>query len=298
MTRILIVGAGGVLGSAATKEFLKNDFLVRAFVRSNANELEKIGAEIFVGDLINPQSVIEACNGTNVIITAAHGMLGKGKNKSKNVDDVGHKTLIDAALKAGVEHFIYTSLTDASKTHPIDFFRTKYNVEQYLIKSGLNYTILRLAPFMEWHVHNLLGKSIEEKGRANILGAGNNPTNFIAVQDVLQALEIIVGNKTYYNKILNIGGPENISRNEIVNLYANFLRISPHIKHLPIQVVKVLSKLIGPFHPGIGRIMKVSAYYDEANATMNTSDSIQQFGLPPTTIKDFIKKQLRIETTS
>ena len=62
-----------------------------------------------------------------------------------------------------MQHFIYTSVHGVSAIHPIDFLRNKFSVEQYLIKSGLNYTILRLPAFMEWHVHNLLGKSIVKK---------------------------------------------------------------------------------------------------------------------------------------
>ena len=295
MTRILIVGSTGVLGSAATKELVKNNLAVRAFVRNKnkAAEIEEAGAEIFVGDLTDPLSIAKACKEAAVIITAAHGMVSKGKNKSKNVDDRGHKSLIDAAVRSGVTHFIYTSVYGASKQHPIDFFRTKYEIEQYLVNSRLNYTILRLAPFMEWHVDALLGRSIREKGKTTILGVGDNPTNFIAVQDVVQALKLIVGDKSYYNKTLNIGGPENISRNKVVNLYAQFLKINPRVKYIPVPVVNVLSKLIRPFHPGIGRILQLSAYNDKADVTMNSSDSIEQFGLSPTMVGDFIREQVR-----
>lgn len=294
MTRILIVGATGVLGSAATKYLLENNYSVRALVRneSKAKELEKAGAEIFVGDLTNPGSIIKACNKVDVIITAAHGMLGKGKNRSRNIDDIGHRNLIDSAVKAGVKLFIYSSLHGAAKEHPVDFFRTKYEIEQYLIRSGLTYTILSLPAFMEWHVHNLLGKSIKEKGKATILGTGNNPTNFIAVEDIVQALKIIVEDETYHNKIIPIAGPENLSRNEVANLYGKLLNITPRITHVPGYALKFLSKLITPLHPGIGTILKFSAYSETADATMNTAYNIEQFGLRPTTIESFVKKQL------
>jgi uncharacterized protein YbjT (DUF2867 family) len=300
MTRILIVGGTGVLGGAATKELLKNNVAVRAFVRNknNAAEIEKAGAEIFVGDLNDPSSIVKACKEADVILTAVHGMVSKGKNKSKNVDDLGHKSLIEAAIGSGVTHFIYTSVYGASKQHPVDFFRTKYEIEQYLVNSGLNYTILRLAPFMEWHVDALLGKSIREKGKTTILGVGDNPTNFIAVQDIVKALKLIVGDKSYYNKTLNIGGPENISRNKVVNLYAQFLKINPRVKHIPVPMINILSNLIRPFHPGIGRILQLSAYNDKADATMNSSDSIEQFGLSPTMVEDFIREQVRQTTFS
>jgi uncharacterized protein YbjT (DUF2867 family) len=296
MIRILIVGASGVLGTASSKYFLENNFSVRAFVRNKdrAKELENAGAEIVVGDLNNPESVHRACKDIDVILTAAHGMLSRGKNKSKYVDEIGHKSLIDAAVGSGVKQFIYTSVNGASRSHPIDFYRTKYHVEQYLIDSSLHYTILSLPAFMEWHVHNLLGKSIQEKGKAIILGSGNNPTNFISVQDVVAVLGIIVMNEVYYNKTIRIGGPENLSRNEVASLYGKLLNITPGVRHIPGPIVKVFSKVIKPFHPGIGRILNLSAYGETSDSTMNSVDSIQKFGLRPTTVEEFIRKQLGI----
>jgi putative NADH-flavin reductase len=61
MKQLLIVGATGALGSAATKHFLKRNYPVRAFVRNKtkAANLEEAGAEVFSGDITNPTSLIE-----------------------------------------------------------------------------------------------------------------------------------------------------------------------------------------------------------------------------------------------
>lgn len=294
MTRLLIVGATGVLGSAAAKHFLDKGLHVKCFVRNieKAVELSSAGGELVVGDLTNDVSIVSACKNVDIVIASAHGMLGRGRNKSGNVDDAGHKRLVEAAIEANVKQFIYTSINGLTANHPIDFFRTKYSVEQYLINSGLNYTILRLPAFMEWHAHRLLGKSIIDKGKVTILGKGENPTNFIAVDDVVQALNIIVSNEAYYNKIINLAGPENISRNEIARMYGILSNKTPGVSHVPAGVLKVLSAIINPFHPGIARVMKFSAYTDKADMTMNVNDSINQFGLRPTTMEDFIKKQV------
>ena len=294
MTRLLIVGASGVLGSAAAKHFITKGLHVKCFVRNKekAAELAEAGGELVVGDLTNEASIIEACKNVDVVIASAHGMLGKGKNKSENVDDAGHKNLVDAAAKANVQQFIYASINGLYANHPIDFFRTKYAVEQHLINSGLNYTILRLPAFMEWHAHKLLGKSIIDKGKVTILGKGENPTNFIAVDDIVQALNIMVGNQVYYNKIINLAGPENISRNQVAGIYGRLLNKTPKVSHVPVGALNVLAAIINPFHPGVARIMKFSAYTDNADATMNVNDSVKQFGLRPTTIEEFIKKQV------
>jgi len=145
---------------------------------------------------------------------------------------------------------------------------------------------------MEWHVHNLLGKSIVEKGKTTIFGKGNNPTNFIAVDDIVQVLSLAVTNPAFQNQIISIAGPENLSRNEVAQLYGKILNVTPRINHVPIPALKFLSAIINPFHPGIGRIMRLSIYGDRNDATMNINDSIEQFGLQPTTVEAFIRKHV------
>ena len=63
MTKVLVVGATGVLGSALTTHLLQNNFLVRALVRNKnkAHDLEQAGAEIFVGDITDHHSIAQAC---------------------------------------------------------------------------------------------------------------------------------------------------------------------------------------------------------------------------------------------
>ena len=295
MPHLLIVGANGVLGSATAKYFLRKGFEVSALIRNRekAIELEKAGAAILRADITNPDSVKNIFKEVDVVLTAAHGMLGKGKNKSEKVDNEGHKLLINEVKRSGVKHFIYTSTISASPDHPIDFFRTKYLIEEYLKNSGMNYTILRLPAFMEWHAYNLLAKNIVENGKATIFGKGTNPINLIAVKDVVAAIDKIALNDAYYNKIIYLAGPQNISRNEIAELYGNALNIKPKIRHVPIQLLKILSVLFQPVHPGIARIMKLSIHTEKSNETMELSESIEKFGLQPTTINDFILSSIK-----
>ena len=295
MPHLLVIGANGVLGSATTKYFVQKGFRVSALVRGRekAKELENEGARIIEADITDRRTIQDIFAEVDVLVTAVHALLGKGRNKSQNVDERGHKILIDEAKKNGVKQFIYTSTNNASPDHPIDFFRTKYLIEQYVKNSGLNYTILQLAAFMEWHVYNLLAKNLVEKGKTTIFGRGTNPMNFIAVSDVVAAIDKILLNENYYNKTILLGGPQNISKNEIAELYCKALNIRPKIGHVPIGVLKILSILFQPFHPGIARVMKLSIHTDISNETMDQKESIEKFGLRATAINEFILSSIR-----
>jgi uncharacterized protein YbjT (DUF2867 family) len=289
MAHLFIVG-NGKLGNASAKFFLNEGFKVSVLVRNpgKATELEKAGVNVIIGDITNPDDVKNIFNNVDVVLTAAHGLLGRGKNKSVNVDDAGHRRLIDEAKNSGVKQFIYTSVVNVSEDHPVDFFRTKFKIEQYLKKSGLNYTILRLPAFMEWHAYEFLGKSIVEKGKVSIMGKGTNPMNFIAVKDVVAALETIILNEEFYNESVTLGGPENLSRNEVAERFGRALKIDPKVSHVPTFALKMFAVLLKPLHPGFARVMNFTLYTDTSNQALDENFTIARFGLKPTTIDKFI----------
>jgi len=152
---ILIVGATGLLGRATALPLLKQGHSVRVLVRDRdrAIELQRAGAEVFIGDLTDVRSLELACKGAERVFACAHSLLGRGRYSSAQVDHVGHSALVVAARDAKVEHFVYTSVMGAREDHPIDFFRTKHEIEATVKASGMGYTILRPSAFMEQHVH-------------------------------------------------------------------------------------------------------------------------------------------------
>ncbi|MDB5235778.1 MAG: putative nucleoside-diphosphate-sugar epimerase [Hymenobacter sp.] len=290
---ILIVGASGVLGQEAAHQLLRAGHRVRVLTRepARATALVEAGAEVVAGDLTDPTTLPPALRGVDTVLTAAHGLLGRGKYRSELVDDAGHRALIDAAREAGVGHFIYTSAYGASPTHPLDFYRTKYRVEQYLQQSGLPYTILRPSAFMEWHAHNLLGKSILEKGSTVVFGAGNNPTNFVAAHDIAQLLLQILPDQKARQRIITIGGPTNPTKNEVAALYGQRAGIVPKVRHLPLALLRAMAPVLRPFHPGISRVMQMGVWADEQGQTLDMADTLRTFPLALTTIEAFVEEQ-------
>ncbi len=250
----------------------------------------KKGAEIIEGDITDPSSFMNIFNGVDVLLTAVHGMLGRGKNSSGNLDDKAHRQIIDAAKQAGVKHFIYTSIFGASPDSPLDFTRTKYGVEQYLINSGLTYTILRPTAFMEWHAYRLLGRNIIEKGKTTILGKGEDPVNFIAAGDVVAALEKIIETDQYKNTIITLAGPQNLTRNQVAELFGKAIGKTPKVGHVPIGILNLMSRIFQPFHPGIARIMRLTTITENTDQSVDPKYSIAQFGLQPTTMESFINQ--------
>lgn len=292
---ILVVGATGVLGRETVKLLLDKGEAVRVLARTpaKADDLKRAGAEVVQGDLINSPSLVEACQGVDRVFTAAHALLGKGKYTSERVDDAGHRTLIDAAKQAGVAHFVYTSVLGASPDHPIDFFRTKSKIEEYLKASGLSYTILRPAAFMEWHAHVFNGKAILERGKTTLLGKGTKPRNFVAVRDVAHFAVLALTGQKLKNRTLEIGGPQNFTNNQVAALYGSLAERTLKVNHLPTQVARVMSIALKPFQPGQSRIMYMNSLPDAAfSETFDPASLLEAYPVQLTTLEAFIRERL------
>jgi uncharacterized protein YbjT (DUF2867 family) len=290
----LIVGVTGVLGRETARQLLAAGHRVRGLTRfpENAADIKKLGAEIVPGDLIDKNSLWSACKDVDAVLAAAHQVMGTGKYASKAVDDEGHRSLIDAAKDAGVKHFVYTSAQGVSPDHPTDFYRNKAKAEAHLRASGLSYTILRPPAFMEWHVHNLLGKTILETGKATIFGSGNNSANFMAAKDAAHMAVLALTDSRLKNRAIEIGGPDNITRNQIAELYGRFSGRKPRISHVPTGVMKVMAPILRPVQPVISRLMTFSVWGDTTPQAFNPEAMLKEFPMTLTRVEDFIREQV------
>ena len=292
---ILVVGATGVLGQKTARLLLADGHQVRAMTRvaERASDLAQQGAEIIVGDLVDPDSLVRACRGVDRVFAAAHSFLGKGQYRSEAVDDRGHRALINAAHSQGVKRFVYTSALGVSPSHPIDFHRTKYAVEQHLQASGLEHVILRPSAFMEWHAHIFNGKSILEKSRTQLLGSGTKPRNFVAAIDVAQLAASALTAPVIRRRVIEIGGPGNFSNNEVAELYARTAGIEARISHLPRTLVGALARIARPIHPGVSRVMHLSSLPDDAfSETFDSANLLRDHPMRLTSLQEFVQEQV------
>ena len=291
---ILIVGATGLLGRATALPLLAQGHSVRALVRDRARaaDLQRAGAEIFIGDLTDARSLELACKGVERVFACAHSLLGRGKYASAQVDHVGHSALVAAARDAKVEHFVYTSAMGAREDHPIDFFRSKREIEAVVQGSGMGYTILRPAAFMECHVHRFNGELLLQRGFTVIVGPGTKPRNFVAVQDVASFAVQALAQDDLNGRTLEIGGPDNLGNSEVAAMY----QVRAHrgrIQHVSVGAAKVLAAVIRPFHEGIARVLDLSCVPDDLmDETWQSHQLLAEFPRTLTTVDDFIDERV------
>ena len=288
---ILIVGASGRLGSVVAQRLLAQGKPVRAMTRTPLTlaHLKEQGAEVVSGDLRNPASLLSACQGVEQVLAAAHALVGKGDNNPHTVDDAGNRQLIDAAKAAGVKHFIFVSVQGASPDSPLEFFRIKYRTEEYLRASGLNFTILRPSAFMDLWAQ-LIGQPILEQGKTTLFGRGNNPVNFVAVEDVARFVCIALEDPHARSRVIEVGGPENLTLNQVAETFERASGRQAKKRHIPLPVMRVMSILMQPINPALSRLIRTSIYMDTANLRCDMTETARAFGIQLTPLEEVARR--------
>src|SRR6478672_2000470 len=134
---VLVAGATGFLGSEICRQLLSKNKQVKGLVRATSDKykvagLKETGVEIIEGDLKNKESLINALNGVSAIISTVSSTLSRQEGDSiQTVDEQGQNNLVDAAIEAGVNQFIYVSFCHMPEDSPLQ--RAKRKVEHHLV---------------------------------------------------------------------------------------------------------------------------------------------------------------------
>jgi len=292
---ILVVGATGNLGRKVVRTLRAAGEDVRAMTRdvSKADELKTLGARPVRGDLTDPESLEFPMRGARAVVLAAHSILGRGSESSEAVDDEGHRALIDRAKGAGVEHIVYTSVLNASPDHPVDFWRTKARIEEHVRESGVSYTIIRPAAFMEIHAYQLIGKAVVEGKRVILMGNGKNPRNFVAAEDVAKVVVGALRIPSLRGETVDVGGPENLTAHQVVETFERVSGRKARISHIPISAVRVMARVMKPVHPGVSRIMRVAIHDATSDQTFDPSLLRTKVPVTLTSLEQWARNRIR-----
>ena len=141
---VLVAGANGSTGRIIIdllKESEKYQPIAMVRKQEQKEYFEKENVATVLGDL--EENLNEAVKGADKVIFAA----GSGGKKVVEVDQEGAKRFTDAAKNAGAEKFVMLSSMGADNPSISeelkDYLKAKGNADEYLRKSGLEYTIVR-----------------------------------------------------------------------------------------------------------------------------------------------------------
>ena len=281
---ILVVGATGQLGTAVVRRLAAAGQPLRAFVRvgSRHEHLRMPGVELGFGDLRDAASVEAACRGARVVIATANVIVPEGRTSFEAVEGQGYAHLIATCERERIGQFIFVSMPQTAHDAAVPAFRYKRLNEQRLQSSTLPYTVLRPSLFMDdwfafigdasvargaaaatierryWFLQvfiNAVGGLIRQHGIALLPGSRRVRHAFIALDDVAGFIIGSIGREDMRGAIFEIGGPQVLSWDDVLAIYARLLGKPIRAISMPRRAYRVLRALLAPFSESASGIM-------------------------------------------
>jgi NADH dehydrogenase len=256
---------------------------VRILVREGSpyQDLAAAGAEPVVGDLKDRPSLDRACAGVDTVLTTANSAGRGGADTPESVEMEGNRNLIDAAKAAGVKHFIFVTALGADVNSPIPFMRGKAMTEQYLLASGMPYTILAPNIFLDVWAGAVIGGPLSQGQPVTLVGEGRRQHSFISAPDVAAFVAAAVDNPAAKNRYLPLGGPEPVSWRDV----------AASVERVVGRPIAVQSVMPGEPVPGMPEFMSgMLAFQDTYDSPIDMSETARIFGVRQETLDGYAQR--------
>ena len=235
---LLITGATGRQGGAVLRHLLKQGgWKLRALVHRTdprgIDGLTQQGVEVVQGDLEDVSSLEVAVRGAygvysvqNFWAVGARREVQQGRN------------LAAVAKKAGVQHFVYSSVGGAERKTGIPHWESKWEIENYIRQLKLPATVLRPVSFMETY-HILEVEVGILKGKLADAVRGDKPYQTIATDDIGAFAALAFARpKDFVGLELEIAGSE-LTNPEAAKVFSCVMGKPVKFRKLPLPIVRV-----------------------------------------------------------
>lgn len=284
---ILVTGASGHLGQRVIHHLLETEKVPASTVIAGSRDPAKLSALAEKGvvtrraDFDDAASLDTAFAGVDrLVIISTDSLDTPGKRLAQ------HKAAVEAAVRAGVKHVVYTSMPNPDDSL-VTFAPDHLGTEQALKDSGLSHTILRNAWYMDNYLmampHNLqVGQWFS--------ASGNGRVSNISRDDCARALAAVLASDNTVSATYTLTGSQSLSAEEVAALVTAVT--GKPLAVVPVTDEQLAGGLAGAGLPGFVVDMLVSA---DANIRAGkfdlvTTDFKTLTGRDPQTLKRYFEE--------
>ena len=281
--QILVTGATGNLGSSVIETLLKNIPAqnISALVREEEKilEIKAKGINVFQGDYDNVPALESAMANVDTVLLISAGDQGNRMQQHRNV--------IDAAKKSGVENIAYTSRAMRNReTLAHRLMEEHFLTEDYIKKSGLNYTIFRNTLYMDV-LPLFVGKKVFETGIFQ--PAGDGKVAFALRKEMGEAMANVLSNEDCKNKTYKFTNNEAYSFYDIAKELTTLS--GKKVKYHPVDISTFQERMrpTGIPESMLQKVVEFNTDIKNGQEDEITNDLENKLGRKPTTLKEGLK---------
>jgi uncharacterized protein YbjT (DUF2867 family) len=287
---ILVTGAAGQLGAVGrtvTGLLLERGLPVRAMVRredDRAAALRTAGAEVVIGDLMEPADVDRALRGCRRVyfgMSVSAGYLEASVTMATVAREIGVDALVNMSQMT-------VSQMSIQNTTPSSQQRQHWLSEQAFAWSGLPVVTIRPTVFLEGFFLALTGASVRERSRIE-LPFGRGKTSPVAAADVARVVAAVLADpRPQVGRVLELTGPRSQDMHGVAREYSEALnRKITYVDIAPEDWERDLRKAGLPGHL-INHLVSMAGL-NRAGRYDRTADGVERLtGRPAMSVRDFV----------
>jgi NAD(P)H dehydrogenase (quinone) len=287
---ILVTGAAGKIGAVGrtvTGLLLKRGLPVRAMVRSEderAAALRAAGAEVVIGDLLEPGDVfrvVSGCRRVYFAMSVSAGYLEASVTMAAVAREIGVEALVNMSQMTVSQMSIQNTTSSPQQ-------RQHWLSEQALAWSGLPVVTIRPTVFLEGFILPLTSPSVRDRGRIE-LPFGRGKTNPVSTADVARVVAAVVANPgPHLGRIYELTGPRSQDMDGVAREYSEALNREITYSDIPPEDWERGLKKVGlPEH--LTKHLVTLAELNRANRFDRLADGVERVtGRPAMSVRDFV----------
>ena len=265
-SRVLLAGATGAIGHEVLKLLHAKKHFVRTLSRSQRNvaKIQALASDVVLADATDARTLGDALTNIDVVISClgANVSLSLSERRSfRSVDLVANTNLLEAAKRFGVKRFVYLSAHAGRGYDHTRYMRAHMDIEERIRSSGLSFSFVRPTG-----VFSALGDLVKmaQMGMGSVAGDGQAKANPNHPVDVAELLAEVV---TEGAEEIDAGGPEVLTREEVMRIAFDVVGKKPRIMHVPTGVFRMASAMMRLVHPRLSDMLEFVAF-------VTTTDSV------------------------
>lgn len=293
--RIGVTGATGFLGGHLINRLLIDGHKLRTLVhRRRPDPALESQVVAVTGSVNNIESLRAAFEGAEIICHLV-GLIAETRTQTfKEIVARGTANVVKACRLAGVRRLLYISAIGTSSDAASKYHRTKYVAEQAVISSGLEYVILRPSVIFgpgDGFI-TMLERLIRMSPVTPVIGSGRYKLQPVFIDDLVAVIVRSITSDVGLGRIIEIGGPEKLEFLQILNIIKQVTGRRRLNLHLPLAFMKLVARLMeAVMKPA--PITTDQLLMMEAGNVVQSSETIELFGVQPVALEDGLKRYMR-----
>jgi uncharacterized protein YbjT (DUF2867 family) len=242
-TRVLVTGATGFVGRHLVAALAENGAVVRALAhRGREAVVARPGVEVVQGSVTVPSSLHPAMENVDAVVHLVAVIREQPPEVTfQRINVEGTRNVLRAAREAGVQRLVHVSALGAQNTPRLRYPYSKWQGEQEVRAGGVPFTILR--PSIMFGAGDEFFVTLASMVRAFLIvpiaGPGTNKFQPIAVGDVVRCILESLQDRRHVGQLYELGGPEQLSYDEIITLLARILDVHRWRLHIPAFILRL-----------------------------------------------------------